>query len=142
MSLVPVQPPAGYVPVSALAYTLADGSAQYVAAATPLPVQPVTPAGSAPFSGTLAGAQTSAPYAPEPGRPVMLALSGSWTGQIQVTRSVDGGTTRLPLSLGGQPWAQFRGNCCEIVWEEVEPGAALYLESALTTGTANFRVSQ
>lgn len=72
----------------------------------------------------------------------MVQLGGSWTGLVQVTRSVDGGVTRNALTVSGQPWARFTGNVCEPVWEEAEDGAELYLDITVNSGTLTYRVSQ
>jgi hypothetical protein len=40
------------------------------------------------------------------------------------------------------PWARFTANCNEVAWQEVEEGATLYLDIALTSGSVIYRVSQ
>lgn len=61
---------------------------------------------------------------------------------MKVLRSTDGGTTKLPLTIGGSAWGQFTGNCCEAIWEESEAAARLYRDIALTSGTVNYRLGQ
>lgn len=73
---------------------------------------------------------------------MVLALSGTWTGTVAINRSTNGGTTKLPLTVGGAAWGQYTANVCEPVWEENETGAALYLDVALTSGTLTYRLAQ
>ena len=76
------------------------------------------------------------------GQPVVLQLSGAWTGTVTVQRSVDGGATRAPLTAGGQEWGVFTANACEPIWIEQEAAATLYLDVAIAQGTLAYRVSQ
>lgn len=132
---------AATVPGQAVAYTAADGTAQLVGAAAPLPVstQPVS-------TGALTGNATvncvAGPFLPVVGRGVILTLTGTWAGSVQVERSVDGGATRVPLTAGGNLWALFSGNCCEAVWDESEAVAQLYLRIQLTSGAVGYRLAQ
>ncbi|MFM5884200.1 MAG: hypothetical protein ACKOQ3_02505 [Novosphingobium sp.] len=140
----PIQSPASFVPSRAAAYSDVDGTALLVSAATPLPVTMAAVSGTAPtpLAGTTATTGVLGPYQPALGRDVVLALSGTWAGTIKVTRSTDGGTTRLPLTAAGTSWAQFTGNCCEAVWEESDGNARLYLDVTLTSGTLVYRMAQ
>ena len=79
---------------------------------------------------------------PRLGRPIWLALSGTWTGSVALKRSTDGGATKLPLTAGGSAWGVFTGNACEQVIEESEAGAAYYLAVTVVSGTVAYRVSQ
>ena len=144
MSSTPIINPGGYTPARALVFADTDGSAVQVSLASPLPVSMGASGGAAPtpLSGTLTASGAAGPFTPQAGRPVVLALSGTWTGSVRMQRSIDGGTTRLPLTIGGNVWAQFTGNCCEPVWEESETGAQLYLSVTLTSGTLAYRVAQ
>jgi hypothetical protein len=138
---IPIQAPSGYAATRALAFADTDGSALLASSATPLPVT----LGTAPTSALTGTATVSAqvgPYQPAIGRESVLTLSGSWTGTVRVLRSTDGGTTKLPLTVAGSPWAQFTGNCCEPVWDEIEAAARLYLDIALTAGSLNYRIAQ
>ena len=96
----PIQNPAGYAVTRAIAYADVDGSMVQVAAAAPLPVSIGASAATTPLAGTSSTSTVAGPYQPALGRAVILALSGTWSGTVTVTRSTDGGTTRLP-----------RGNC-------------------------------
>jgi len=58
-----------------------------------------------------------------------------------VLRSTDGGTTRLPLTAGGLPWASFTGNCNEIVITATD-SATYYLAFQISSGTVTYRVGQ
>jgi hypothetical protein len=139
---VPIVNPAGYVPIFAVGYSDdADGSLS-VSASQPLPVAPVVINKPAPLAGSATTSGQVGPLPVLPRLPIMLALSGSWTGTVTVLRSTDGGTTRLGLTAMGQPYGQFTANGCEPVWEEAEDAAALYLDIALTSGTVAYRLAQ
>lgn len=144
MSSTPIINPGGYTPARALVFADTDGTAVQVSLASPLPVSMGAGSAAAPaaLSGSLSASGAAGPFTPLTGRPVVLALSGTWSGTVRVQRSTDGGTTRLPLTVGGSTWAQFTGNCCEPVWEENEAGAQLYLAVTVISGTLTYRVAQ
>lgn len=140
-----VQAPAGYAPCVALAFGSLDGAFTAVDAANPLPVasQPSQAAAtSTPLTGTASANATAGAFAPQLGRPIGLTLSGSWTGTVQLLRSTDGGTSKLPVTVGGAAWASFTGNCNEPVWEENDAAATFYLAFTLTSGSVTYRVAQ
>lgn len=135
--------PAGYVPQQAIAFGEDGATAVPVAAANPLPVRSVlTAAAVAPLEGSTAAATVAGPFVPVLAREIRLTLSGTWTGTVQFLRSVDGGATKLPLTIGGSAWAVFHGNCNEAVADESEAGATYYLQLTPASGTIAYRVSQ
>ncbi|MBW8784654.1 MAG: hypothetical protein JF593_08445 [Novosphingobium sp.] len=136
-----IQNPAGYVPEHAVAFSDVDGTAVTVSAAMPLPVS-LSQAANAALSGTAATSGLVGPFQPVLGRPVVLALSGTWSGTVKVSRSTDGGATKLPLTVAGTVWGQYTGNCCEAVWDESEAAARLYLDIALSSGSVTYRLAQ
>lgn len=145
MPSTPITNPSGYVPARALAFADPDGSAVQVSLTSPLPVSLSGGAGiasPAPLAGALSASGSVGPFSPIAGKPVILALSGTWSGTVRLQRSTDGGATRLPVTAAGAAWAQFAANCCEPVWEEAEAGAQLYLAVTLNSGTLAYRVSQ
>lgn len=142
MSLIPILAPSGFVPQAAIAFCQSDGNAQIVGANNPLPVAPIPFVAPAPLSGSATASVVAGPYVPQAGRPVILALSGTWTGQVKVLRSTDSGVTKLPLTAGGSPYAVFTTAGCEAVWEESEAGASLYLDMTVSTGTITYRMGQ
>jgi hypothetical protein len=81
-------------------------------------------------------------FVPELDRPIWVSLAGNWTGTVELLRSVDGGATLLPLTVGGIRWGRFTANANEPVADESEAGAAYYLAAAVQTGTLNYRVAQ
>lgn len=106
-------------------------------------VQPSqTAATSTPLTGSSATTQTVGPFAPQLGRPINLTLAGTWTGSAQLLRSIDGGTTKTPLTVGGTSWANYSANANEPAWIETESGASYYLALTLSAGTLTYRVSQ
>lgn len=136
----PIQSPASYVPSRATAFADIDGTSLLVSSSNPLPVT-LNGGSTTPLAGSTSATGSVGPFAPVIGCPVMLMLSGTWTGLVKVMRSTDGGTTRLPLTVAGGSWAQFSANCCEPVWEESDPAATLYLDVALASGTLAYRIS-
>ena len=143
MSSTPIINPGGYTPARALVYADIDGSAVQVSSTAPLPVTlGTTSPVPAALTGSLAASGTVGPYTPIADKPVMLVLSGTWSGSVRVLRSTDGGATKLPVTMAGASWAQFTANCCEPVWEDNEAGAQLYLFVTLASGTLAYRVSQ
>lgn len=138
---IPIQNPAGYVVPSAIAFADGDGTIVPVNAASPLPVTLGGDATTA-LTGTATTSQVAGPYQPALGRAVMLLLTGSWSGTVKVTRSVDGGATRQPLTVAGTAWGEFTGNVCEPVWDESEGTARLYLDITLVSGSVTYRMAQ
>ena len=138
----PIQNPIGYAIPRAIAYADTDGSMLQVSSAAPLPVSPGIAAATTPLSGTAATTSVVGPYQPAIGRAVMLLLTGTWAGTVKVVRSVDGGTTKQPLTINGNSWGQFTANCCEAVWDESESAARFYLDITLTSGSVTYRVAQ
>ena len=135
--------PAGYVTGQAIAYTTAADHAVLVSTTTPLPVTQTRGTTTAtPLAGSTSATATLGPYTPELGRPIWLTLTGVWTGNAQLLRSVDGGTTKLPLTAAGQPYGSFTANANEAVTEESCAGATLYLLATITAGTLTYRVAQ
>lgn len=148
----PVKLPAGYAPAFAVGYADESGNLVLAGLADPLPVtldsgtievQAVEAAPPPdPLSGSASSSGLAGPFAPVAGRAVMLALSGSWEGTVELTRSTDAGATRLPLTAGGLPWGVYTANACEQAWFESEDGAELYLEITLASGEVAYRIAQ
>lgn len=139
---IPVAAPATYAPLSAIGFADANSALALVSADRPLPVSTATIPAPSPLAATTSVSATAGPFAPSSDRPVILALSGTWSGTITVLRSSDGGVTRHPLTAGGHPWGIFTTNCCEPVWQESASDAALYLDIALTSGSLTYRLAQ
>lgn len=152
MSPSQVKLPAGYAPAFAIGFADPAGNLVLAGTADPLPValdpgvievqavesEPPPP----PISGVASASGLAGPFAPVAGRAVTLALSGTWEGMVQLTRSTDSGATRLALTAGGLPWGRYTANVCEQAWFESEDGAELYLDIALTSGTLAYRIAQ
>ncbi len=137
-----VSAPAAYAPVSAIGYAEPDSTLSPVSIEKPLPVSAVSAPVPAALTGSTAATALIGPFTPTSNKPVMLALSGIWSGSVKLLRSVDGGTTKLPLTAAGLAWGVFSANCCEPVWEETVTGAALYLDVTLGSGTLTYLVAQ
>ena len=139
---VPVTNPASYALISAVGYAEADSTLSPVSADKPLPVSTVSVPAPAALIGTTAVSGVVGPFTPNSNKPVVLALSGSWSGTVKVVRSTDGGATKLPITAAGMAWGVFSTNCCEPVWEEAVSGAALYLDIVLNSGALTYGVAQ
>ena len=138
-----VDNPARYIPPAAIAFGAKGSDATFVDAAHPLPVEhKLTASGAAPLAGSVSATGVLGPFTPKPGRAIWLTLSGSWTGTVTTKRSVDGGTSKFPLTAGGQPWAAFTANANEQIAEESESGATWYLDVTLASGTLTYRLAQ
>ena len=104
---------------------------------------PFGAAASAPADGTATGVPAAMPsFAPDPGRPVHLRLSGVWTGTVKVLSSRDGGASKMPLTLAGDAWGVFTGNCNEDVETPWETGVTYYLDISVTSGTLYYHLGQ
>lgn len=139
---LPVSAPAGFVPLAAIGFTQADSTLSPVSSATPLPVTFQGAVRPAPLSGTATGTATVGPFTMAPSSPVILSLSGNWSGTVRLTRAGESGALALPLTAAGLPWGTFTANCCEAVWEDSAPAAELYLNVVIASGTLNYRVEQ
>ena len=140
--LVPVRFPAGFASAGAIAFTSESGEAVLVGGAEPLPVILKPDAAPSALAGSTGESAVVGPFAPSADAPVMLQLSGEWTGTVALQRSTDGGATRLPVTAGGLEWGVYTANACEPVWSEQETGAELYLQIDIAQGTLAYRLSQ
>lgn len=138
----PIEAPGGFAPVVALGSDDGSGHLSLVSHEAPLPTVALAPAAPAAVAGSASGATIVGPFVPAPLAPVYLTLSGSWSGTVRVLRSVDGGVTKQALTAGGAQWGVFHGNACEIVWQESEADAQLYLDIAPVSGTLTYRIAQ
>ncbi len=141
MPPIPIQNPSGYAVIGVAAFADSNGEAVAVGAGNPLPVS-LAQSPNAAVSGSTSTSGLIGPFDPVPGRNVVLTLSGSWIGTIRLLRTTDAGVTKLPLTIGGQPWAVFTTNCCEAAWEESEGGAELWLDITLASGNVAYRLAQ
>jgi len=141
-SQYPVSSPSPYVTPTAIGYTDPTGALILVSAENPLPASAARAAAPTPLAGQANQSIVAGPFVPVPETPIHLQLAGDWSGQVTLQRSTDGGATRSPLTAGGMPWATFAANANEVVWQESEQGAALYLDVAVTSGTVSYRLAQ
>lgn len=143
MTALPTAAPARFVPLAAVAFSDEQQNGQVVNADNPLPVtHSFAVSETIPLAGSTSTSLLTAGFAPELGRPIWLTLSGTWSGTVTVKRSTDGGATRQPLTLAGDPWGVFTANANEPVALETEAGASYSLDIALVSGTLAYRVSQ
>ena len=140
---IPISHQANYVTPTAIGYADEAGFYVQVTEQVPLPVAGARAAAApAPLEAETGQSLVAGPYTPLPDVPIHLELRGEWSGSVELQRSIDGGATRSGLTVGGMPWARFDGNANEIVWQEGERGATLYLDIAIASGTLEYRVSQ
>lgn len=139
-----IQTPAGFAPLHALAFGAQGGVATAVDAAHPLPTtSALGAAGATPLAGTTAASGTLGPFQPVLGRTIWLTLSGSWSGTVQLLRSSDGGTTKLPLTYGdGSAKPSWTGAVQAPVADETVDGATYWLGVTLRSGTLTYRMEQ
>ena len=114
-SSTPISYPARYAPGTAVNFADPQGMAVQVSHDSPLPVTISAAAGGgttapAALTGSTATTQQVGPFLAIAGKPLVLTLAGTWTGTVQLLRSVDGGVTRHPLTVGGTVWARFTAN--------------------------------
>ena len=143
--MYPIQTPSGYVPQYAVSFAGMDGAAIVVDGGHGLPVATVLAAAtSTPLGGSTANASTMVgPFTPQLGRAIWLTLSGTWAGTVQLLRSHDGGTTKLPLTWpDGSSRASFNANMNAAVSEETVFAATYYLSVTLSAGTLTYRLEQ
>ncbi len=95
-----------------------------------------------PISGTTAASIQTAAFNPVEGVPIILTLSGTWTGSVAVERSTDGGVTYQGLTELGAAYGVFTGNCQEPIGEESEGEARWRLNITRATGTVGYRLAQ
>jgi hypothetical protein len=112
-----------------------------------------------PVSGTISdtAAHTSAAFAAQFGRDVWVELiCTSAVGSIQLFRSIDGGTTKTPMTLGaGLPsttpgtamclWnltSAFTGTLANEALFTASDGSLYYVQVTLTSGTLFYRINQ
>ena len=138
----PISPPTSYVAPSAIGFADSAGELALVGDDVPLPVAQRRGESPVPLAGQASQSATVGPFAPLPDAPIHLELGGTWTGGVELQRSVDGGAIRNGLTAGGMPWASYAGNVNEVVWQEGERGATFYLAITLDSGTVSYRVSQ
>ena len=140
-----VELPAGYAPMTGIGFGDPGAAVVPVDYDTPLPV--MTPGGAAstatPLTGSTSATATVGPFTPQLGRAIWVTLSGSWSGSVQMLRSRDGGTTKLPLTYGdGSAKPSWTSNVNAAVAEETVSGATYYLAITLNSGSVTYRLEQ
>jgi hypothetical protein len=97
----------------------------------------------APVTGNTTGTPSNMPsFTPELGRPVHLRLWGNWIGTVTVLSSIDGGATKQALTLAGDAWGVFAGNCNEDIDTPRQTGITYYLQIAVTSGALYYHLGQ
>lgn len=104
----------------------------------------VTPASIAsPVTGLASADGWSASFTPQLGRDMYLTLSGTWTGTVQIQRSVDDGATWNNVTYGGGlPWGRYTANCDEVVDTPTDAAAIYRINIDIASGTVRYRLAQ
>lgn len=157
-----VQAPGGYAPMQAPCVRQSDGSCVPVSPIAPWPITqgPLAAAVSTPLAGTVTsgavnpssgaagfanGSALIGPMAPQLGRDIGLKL---WTTNnagysCQMVDSIDGGTTKLPLTIfDAATGGPYTGPVNSIVTNETIANTQVYLSCTVTSGTLNYVVAQ
>jgi len=157
-----VQAPGGYAPMQAPCVRQGDGSCIPIGPVAPMPTTqgPLAAALSTPLAGTVTastvnpisgaagyanGTAVIGPMTPQLGRDIGLKL---WTTNIagfscQMVDSIDGGVTKLPLTIfdtaTGGPYTVPVNS---VITNETVTGTQVYLLCSVTSGTLNYVVAQ
>lgn len=93
-------------------------------------------------SGAFTGTGQSAAISPIPEQGFNVSLWGTFVASVRLERSLDNGTTWLPITAGGSAMFTWTSPASEEN-EEPESGALYRLNcTAYTSGTVNYRISQ
>lgn len=96
------------------------------------------PSNTTPVTGIFTTNGASPAFSPLPGRAIWATLTGTFGGDtVTVQRSVDGGTTWVPLSAGGLPFGVFTGAAQEPIASEDDTGTLYRLSLTGASGTTN-----
>lgn len=113
---------------------------------------PLAAATTTPLAATVAdtGAHVLGPFSPQLTRPMCLTVCATTaaSGTLQLLRSIDGGATKLGLTIGGQPWATYTFSGAiqavvnEQVWTPVSALETFYIAVTLSAGTVTINLHQ
>jgi hypothetical protein len=153
-----VKAPSGFAPLQAPCVKQTDGSCSAVSSAAPLPTTPgpLAAASSVPLAGTVtstavtptsgaatiaSGTATIGPFIPTLGRDIALKLwtTNSAAFSCQMFDSIDGGVTKLPLSIFDTPiGGPYSGPVNSVITSESVNGSTVYLVCTVASGTLNY----
>jgi hypothetical protein len=123
---------------------LSDGVTPCVIGAAGCLAQTTAASGQTPLTGVFTAAGPSASFTPQAGRGFDIALTGSWVGQVQLERQINGVWQPLTVSAGGaivQVYL-YTGNASDIA---VEPQAGVSYRlncTTFTSGAISYSISQ
>lgn len=133
--------PAGYAAAMAVGFADDASALAVVSRDRPLPVI-FGAASPTMLQGNTSVSQQVGPFDAVAGGIIVVALSGTWSGTVQLLRSSDDGVTIAPLRVGGLVWGTFTKSGCEQVWSETQTGVTFFLDIDLQSGTLEYQVSQ
>lgn len=116
---------------------------QYAAAQVALGQRGMGDSGVDAVTGAFTATGQSGTLRPSAGRPFNLSIWGTFTGTIDLERSFDDGSTWLKCSRDSAGTTARFTVAASVVVEEPEAGVLYRLNAtALSSGTANYRISQ
>ncbi len=119
---------------------------QGIVAVDPLTGNPVPIASAAatstPVTGSTTSSTTMGPFAPQLGRDLAVTVTCTGTCTAQLLSSIDGGVTKLPLTVGGLAWATWTGPVNEVATTPTVAGTTYYLSLTASGGTTTGRMAQ
>jgi len=116
---------------------------QFAAAQVALGQRGMGDSGVDAVTGAFTATGQSGPFRPQAGRPFNLSIWGTFTGTIDLERSFDDGSTWLKCSRDSAGTTASFTVAASVVVEEPEAGVLYRLNAtALSSGTANYRISQ
>lgn len=96
-----------------------------------------------PLTGTANAPGATAAFTPDVGYNLYLTLTGTWTGQVRVQRSVDNGLNWTTVTTGGGNLSgEYIRNCDEAVLKVTDTRARYRLQFNIATGTVIYRLGQ
>ncbi|WDF73474.1 hypothetical protein [Novosphingobium sp. KACC 22771] len=99
-------------------------------------------AASTPVSGSRTTSGATAAFTPEPGRDMLVQLTGDWAGSVQLERSLDEGVTWCATTLNNSAWALYTRNVSEAPVTPSSTSERFRLNATLVSGTLNFLMKQ
>jgi hypothetical protein len=119
------------------------GGKQYAAAQVTLGERGSEDSGKTPVAAAFTSTGQSSAFEPHAGRPFNVSVWGTFVGTIDLERSFDDGSTWLKCSRDSAGTAASFTAAASVVVEEPEAGVLYRLNAtALSSGTANYRISQ
>jgi hypothetical protein len=92
--------------------------------------------------GSTSASTTVGPFVPQLGRDMLVELSGTWTGSVQLMRSTDGGTTQVATTINGGTWGLWTANASESPVTPSSTRETFYLAVTIASGILAYKIFQ